>query len=125
MASTKQQGAALFDLCRRFANRLTKKADKSRLLGIAIKGVGGLFKFDTLEQSMDLARDRISRDRPFRVADEGRDRDLGEPKVVGDACEAVPQHMPGDIGKRCVLEDLLPVIGKAAERIIVALAGEA
>jgi hypothetical protein len=52
----------------------------------------------------------------------GGDRDLGEPKIIRDACEAMPQYMRRDIDQCRIAEDLLPMIGKAAERIIVALA---
>jgi hypothetical protein len=58
------------------------------------------------------------------VPDKGGDSDLGEPKIVRDACEAVPQYMRRDIRQCGIAKDLIPMIGKATERIIVALAWE-
>lgn len=68
--------------------------------------------------------DVLARDRPFGVPDESRDRNLGESEVVRNACEAVPQYMRCDIGERRIAEDLLPMIGETAERVIGALAWE-
>jgi len=88
---------------RRFAGCLAREAGERCLPEAAIEGVGGLFESGTVEQTLDVARDRIrghversverinvlARDRTLRVTNQGRDRDLGEPEVVRDACEAV------------------------------------
>lgn len=58
------------------------------------------------------------------MADQGRDGYLGKAKVVGYAREAVTEDMRRDIGEWGILEYLLPMIRKAAERIVLVLPWE-
>lgn len=127
-----------FDRSILLAGCFAEEAGKCRFTGIAIESVGSLPKLDSVEQPLDVARDSIgshdeggiqcvdilARDRSLRVTDKCRDRDLSESKVVRDACKAVAQHMRGDVGERRIVENLFPIVGKAAECIIVALTGE-
>jgi len=93
-----------------FAGCLAKEAGKRRFPRVAVKSVGGLFEFDGVEKTPDGTGNRVSghdgrsiegmdllaRDRPLRVTDEGRDRDLGESEVIGNACEAVKTRAPAN-----------------------------
>lgn len=58
------------------------------------------------------------------MPDQRGDRDLGETDIIGDAGEAVPQDMRRHVGQRTVPENLSPVVGEAAEGVVLALAGE-
>src|SRR5436309_2123891 len=100
-------------LCRWSAGCFAKEAGQRRLPGVAIKCIGCLFEFDSVEQALDVTRDRIrrhdqcgiermnilARNRSLRVTDKGRDCDLGKPEIVRDAGKAVPQYMRRDIGE--------------------------
>jgi hypothetical protein len=110
-----------FDIRVNLADGVAKETGKRRLTRIAIERISSLFELDAVEQSLDVARDRISRhderriermdiftrDRHLRVANEGRDRDLCEAEVIRDACKAVPQHVGGDVGE---WRELVPVV---------------
>lgn len=93
-----------FNTCVNLADGTAQEAGKRRLSGVAVKGVSGLFEFDTVEKAVDVAGDRISghdegwvesvnvftRYRPFRVTDKSRDRNFCEAKVIRNTCEAMP-----------------------------------
>jgi hypothetical protein len=112
-ADSSCEAVLLLGICKGLADGVAQETSKRRLPRVAVKGVGGLLEFDAVKQALDVARDRIrshdkrrikrmnvlARDRALRVTNKGRDRDLGEPEVVRDACEAVPQYVRRDIGK--------------------------
>jgi hypothetical protein len=109
----------LLGICEGLVLGLAQETSKRRLPRVAVKGVGSLLEFDAVEQTLDVARDRIRShdkrgikrmnvlacDRALRVTNKGRDRDLGEPEVVRDACEAVPQYS-GVISASDVLQNI-------------------
>ena len=117
---------------------LDQEAIKRALREIAIERVGGLLELLPVKQALNVAGDRVrghdqgrvervdvfAGDGALGVADQGRDRHLGEAEIVADAREAVSQDVGRDIGERRVLEDLLPVVRETAERVVVAIAGE-
>src|SRR3546814_17895727 len=53
------------------------------------------------------------------MAEQRCDRDLREAEIVGHAGEAVAKDMGRDVLKFRTLEDLLPMAGKAAKRLVV------
>src|SRR5438552_4136174 len=109
----------LLGVCEGLAGGLAEETSKRRLPRVAVKGVGGLLEFDAVEQALDVTRDRVrchdqrgikrmnvlARNRSLCVPDKGGDRDLGEPKIVRDACEAVPQYMRRDICQCRIAKD--------------------
>lgn len=58
------------------------------------------------------------------MPDQRGDRDLRETKVIGDAGEAVPQHVGCHIPKRRIGEELLPALRKVPDGVVFTLAGE-
>ena len=53
--------------------------------------------------------------RSARMPNQGGDGCLGEPKIIADAGEAVPQDMRGDAREFRILEQLCPLPREAAE----------
>src|SRR3546814_10372438 len=53
------------------------------------------------------------------MAEQRCDRDLREAEIVGHAGEAVAKDMGRDVLKFRTLDDLLPMAGKAAKRLVV------
>ena len=97
-----------------------------------------MLEFLPVERALNVASDRVcshdegrvervdifAGDGTFGVADQRRDRHLGEAEIVADARKTMSQDVARDIRERRALEDLLPMVRETAERIVVALAGE-
>jgi hypothetical protein len=85
-------------------------------------------ELDPIKKSPNVARDRVrSHDerrvkrmdvfachRTLGMADQGRDGYVGKTEIVGDAREAMTQ----DVGIAGVLDEVLPMVREAAERVV-------
>lgn len=93
---------------------------------------------DAVQQTLDVARNAVGRHdeggvhgvdvaaryRAPRMPDQGRDRRLGEPEVIADTGEAVPQNMRRDAGQISIFEQLRPLSGEGSEWRVILPAGK-
>ena len=63
-------------------------------------------------------------DRPLGMTQQRRDSGFSEAKIIRDAGETMSQHMRCDVVQTASAEYLRPVIGKSAEGVVAACAGE-
>src|SRR5690606_5666571 len=125
------------ELCAFATSGLLEKACECDFARGSIQRIGGLLEFDPIEQTLNIAGDRVCRHdergiermyvvaghRSFRVAYQRGDRDLRETEIVRDAGEAVAQNVRRHISKRGTPEDFPPVVRETAERVVLTLAG--
>src|SRR4030088_3127305 len=68
--------------------------------------------------------DVFARHRTLGVAHKRRDGYFGEAEIIGDTGEAVTQDVRRHIRWRGVLEEMLPMVRKAAKRVVLTLPRE-
>jgi hypothetical protein len=112
-----------------------KKTVKRYASRFAIYCIGGLPELHAVEHALNVTRYSISRHdkcciervnvlarhRALRMANKCRDRDFRESEIIGNACKAMSENVWRDVRESLTFEYFLPLIGKAAEGVVVTL----